>query len=79
MSFAARQSYASTEYLFNIGVTGLNTNLNDALTGMFAFPMTTGDTSYCSQNYPAGLTLVDTLSGITKMAVDGGFTILPTV
>ncbi len=76
---AAKQDYAATTFLFNIGATGLNAALNDAMTGLFAFPMTTGDTSYCAQNYPAGLTLVSPSSGISKAAIEGGFTILPTV
>ncbi len=76
---AAKQTYASTDYLFNIGVTGLDSALSGALTGWFVFPMTTGDTSYCPSQYPCGLTLVSPTSGVSKTAVDGGFVILPTV
>lgn len=77
MYYAARQSY-SGPYLFNIGTTGLGANLSGALTGLMAFPLTTGDTTQCVQNYPAGFTLTDVSGVISKIGTEG-FNVLPTV
>jgi len=75
--FTAKQNYSAASPLFSLPCTGLGPNLTDALTGLMSFNLTTGETSFCSETYPASLLLVDVNSGRSPMPV--GYTILPVV
>lgn len=55
--YTARQSYANPNYIFNIGTTGVGSNLANASTGLFTINLTSGDTNQCPGLYNAGFTL----------------------
>ncbi len=74
---SAKQDYSATENLFSLASTGLGAGLSGALTGMFGFHLTTGETSLCPGDYPAGLLLIDSSSGRNPIPI--GYTVLPFV
>lgn len=69
--FTAKQNYSDPNYLFNVGITGVGLNLNDAVTGLFNIPLTSGDTNHCPSVYPAGFTLTGGNGSISSFNTDG--------
>jgi hypothetical protein len=70
-----KRNYADPNNIFSISATGDGAGLSGALTGLFTFQLTTGETSLCAGDYPAGLLLVDAVSGRNPVPV--GYSVLP--